>query len=245
MSTGVSSPPNAPWTSEGTTGPSGSPAGMVMMAMLETPRVLTGGPRARTGRPLIRRTSPTTTSCRDPCPSPRTEGAEVPLDRDEPRGSIGDARCSTNTIMSMLVMLLLVGFFIAVPVIAGVIRGRRSPRMTTTSCRHCGYDLRRLRKGTACPECGTAVGLTGPGRAVDPDRPSCRGCGHLLANLPWNATCPECGLASAAMPRFQRPRRRDWFTPGRILQFVLGSAWLLVGIFLMITALAFVFGGLR
>jgi hypothetical protein len=47
------------------------------------------------------------------------------------------------------------------------------------------------------------------------------------------------------MPRFQRPRRRDWFTPGRILQFVLGSAWLLVGIFLMITALAFVFGGLR
>lgn len=38
---------------EGTIGPSGSPAGMVMMAMLETPRVLTGGPRARTGRPLI------------------------------------------------------------------------------------------------------------------------------------------------------------------------------------------------
>ena len=68
--------------------------------------------------------------------------------------------------MSMLVMLLLVGFFIAVPVIAGVIRGRRSPRITTTSCRHCGYDLRRLPKGTDCPECGTAVGLTGPGRAV-------------------------------------------------------------------------------
>ncbi|MCP4835231.1 MAG: hypothetical protein GY895_10760, partial [Phycisphaera sp.] len=49
--------------------------------------------------------------------------------------------------MSMLVMLLLVGFFIAVPVIAGVIRRRHSPRMTTTSCRHCGYDLRRLPKG--------------------------------------------------------------------------------------------------
>ena len=147
--------------------------------------------------------------------------------------------------MSMLVMLLLVGFFIAVPVIASVIRGRNAPRITTTSCRHCGYDLRRLPKGTDCPECGTAVGLTGPGRTVDPDEPSCRGCGHLLANLPWNATCPECGLVNAAMPRFQRLRKRDWFTPGRILQFVLGTAWLLVGIFLMITALAFVFGGLR
>ena len=147
--------------------------------------------------------------------------------------------------MSMLVMLLLVGFFIAVPVIASVIRGRNAPRITTTSCRHCGYDLRRLPKGTDCPECGTAVGLTGPGRTVDPDEPSCRGCGPLLANLPWNATCPECGLVNAAMPRFQRLRKRDWFTPGRILQFVLGTAWLLVGIFLMITALAFVFGGLR
>ena len=147
--------------------------------------------------------------------------------------------------LSMLVMLLLLGFFIAVPVIAGVIRRRHSPRMTTTSCRHCGYDLRRLPKGTNCPECGGVVGLTGPGRAVDPDHPSCRGCGHLLVDLPWDATCPECGLASAAMPRFQRLRRRDWFSPARILQFILGSAWLLVGMFLMITAAAFVFDLLR
>ena len=89
------------------------------------------------------------------------------------------------------------------------------------------------------------MGLTGPGRAVDPDHPSCRGCGHLLVDLPWDATCPECGLASAAMPRFQRLRRRDWFSPARILQFILGSAWLLVGMFLMITAAAFVFDLLR
>ena len=147
--------------------------------------------------------------------------------------------------MSMLVMLLLVGFFIAVPVIASVIRGRNSPRITTTSCRHCGYDLRRLSKGTPCPECGEVAGLTGPGRPPDRDHPSCRGCGHLLVNLPWDATCPECGLATAAMPRFQRLQRRDWFSLTRILQFLLGAAWLLVGIFLMITAAAFVFGGLR
>ena len=141
--------------------------------------------------------------------------------------------------LSMLVMALLLGIFIGVPVLVGVLRGRRTPRMTTTTCRHCGYDRRGLSKQAECPECGLPAGIEGPGRPPDQDHPSCRACGHLLVNLPWNATCPECGLASAAMPRFHRLRRRDWFTPGRILEFVLGTARLAVCLLLLLSAIAF------
>ena len=141
----------------------------------------------------------------------------------------------------MLVMAPLVGFFISVPVLLGVLRGRRTPRLTTTSCRNCGYDRRGLSKQLACPECGVRAGIAGPGRPADKDHPSCRGCGHLLVNLPWDATCPECGLPSAALPHFHRVRRRHWLTLGRILTFVLGTAWLGVGLLFMISAIAFFF----
>jgi ribosomal protein L37E len=141
--------------------------------------------------------------------------------------------------ISMLVMALLVGFFISVPVLFGVLRGRRTTRLTTTSCRNCGYDRRGLSKQLACPECGVRAGIDGPGRPADKDHPSCRSCGHLLVNLPWDATCPECGLPSAALPHFHRLRRRDWFTPGRILEFVLGTAWLAVCLLLLLSAIAF------
>jgi hypothetical protein len=60
-------------------------------------------------------------------------------------------------------------------------------------------------------------------------------------NLPWDATCPECGLPSAALPHFHRVRRRHWLTLGRILTFVLGTAWLGVGLLFMISAIAFFF----
>ena len=63
----------------------------------------------------------------------------------------------------------------------------------------------------------------------------------ITAYLPWNATCPECGLPSAALPRFHRLRRRHWLTLGRILTFVLGTAWLGVGLLFMISAIAFFF----
>jgi predicted Zn-ribbon and HTH transcriptional regulator len=143
--------------------------------------------------------------------------------------------------LSMLGMAILLGIFIGVPVLVGVLRGRRTPRMTTTTCRHCGYDRRGLSKQAECPECGLPAGIEGPGRPPDQDHPSCRGCGHLLVNLPWNATCPECGLPSAALPRFHRLRRRHWLTLGRILTFVLGTAWLGVGLLFMISAIAFFF----
>ena len=141
----------------------------------------------------------------------------------------------------MLVMAPLLGFFISVLVLFGVLRRRRTPRLTTTSCRNCGYDRRGLSKQLACPECGVRAGIDGPGRPTDKDHPSCRGCGHLLVNLPSDATCPECGLPSAALPHFHRVRRRHWLTLGRILTFVLGTAWLGVGLLFMISAIAFFF----
>jgi len=139
----------------------------------------------------------------------------------------------------MLVMAPLLGFFIIVLVLFGVLRRHRTPRLTTTSCRNCGYDRRGLSKQLACPECGVRAGIDGPGRPADKDHPSCRGCGHLLVNLPSDATCPECGLPSAALPHFHRVRRRHWLTLGRILTFVLGTARLGVGLLFMISAIAF------
>lgn len=39
---------------------------------------------------------------------------------------------------------------------AGLVIARRRSRVGPNSCASCGYDLRGLREGAACPECGAA-----------------------------------------------------------------------------------------
>lgn len=71
-------------------------------------------------------------------------------------------------------------------------------------CRSCGYNLRGLRFGRPCPECGEAAALPGfeaepspppppkPGTPIDEDL-ACAACGYNLRGLKYGSDCPECG----------------------------------------------------
>jgi hypothetical protein len=54
----------------------------------------------------------------------------------------------------------------------------------TTECTNCGYHLRGLPSGSACPGCGKGT------RALE-----CVSCGYNLQTLSVDARCPECGNA--------------------------------------------------
>ncbi len=68
-------------------------------------------------------------------------------------------------------------------------------------CPSCGYNLRGLRYGGACPECGTAIALPGydtepppmkPGQRIEDDL-ACALCGYNVRGLHYGRDCPECG----------------------------------------------------
>jgi hypothetical protein len=54
-------------------------------------------------------------------------------------------------------MLVVVGSFFLLFVVAFAEMTRREHRVSQGCCPACGYDLRAHAKGERCPECGTAV----------------------------------------------------------------------------------------
>ncbi len=48
------------------------------------------------------------------------------------------------------------------------------------SCRSCGYNLKGIRPGDGCPECGADL--------------ACRCCGYSLRGIRPEGGCPECGI---------------------------------------------------
>ncbi|MBG84457.1 MAG: hypothetical protein CMJ40_07930 [Phycisphaerae bacterium] len=103
-------------------------------------------------------------------------------------------------------------------------------------CSQCGYSLKGLARGVACPECGTPEsdqeparlpgGLSKPTKTT----PQCSGCGYLLKGLPSVGTCPECG--TPYKPETSRRRNTDLITPRTLV-----SSRFRFGLTLLITAI--------
>ena len=113
---------------------------------------------------------------------------------------------------------------------------RTDPSNDDRICDQCGYPLKGLNTGAACPECGTqgsshepAIlqgGLPEPVQAIQ----QCGECGYPLKGLPSIGTCPECGYRYK--PGNSRRRQINLITPS-----VLVSTSFRMGLSLLIAAI--------
>ncbi|MEM1355502.1 MAG: DUF6688 family protein [Planctomycetota bacterium] len=89
---------------------------------------------------------------------------------------------------------------------------------TDLVCVTCGYKLRGLQPGGACPECGRPIAesLLGVGAiredaTIDTDL-ACWQCAYNLRTLSINGECPECGFSVAESVERARGRRAKRFS---------------------------------
>jgi predicted Zn-ribbon and HTH transcriptional regulator len=102
------------------------------------------------------------------------------------------------------------------------------------ACGTCGYNLRGLPAGGACPECGAStagpeIELDDEGR-LDADVP-CRCCGYNLRGLPPPGRCPECRTA------IERSLRGDYLRycePAWVDRLSGGMAWIVAAVLTLI-----------
>ncbi|MDG2094045.1 MAG: hypothetical protein P8J89_02100 [Phycisphaerales bacterium] len=103
-------------------------------------------------------------------------------------------------------------------------------------CTECGYSLKGLARGGACPECGIPERAHEPAiLAGGPAEPAqviqqCGKCGYPLKGLPSIGNCPECG--SSYRPSSSRRRYTDLIEP-----MTLVSTSFRIGLMLLITAI--------
>lgn len=64
---------------------------------------------------------------------------------------------------------------------------RKPTHVEKGNCAHCGYDIRGIKYGESCPECGNVV-TDGESR-----QQNCPRCGYDLRGIANGRACPECG----------------------------------------------------